>query len=113
MNNIAEIKLTFNIPYDINKNNIFISKEVVAKAIENANWFQMPISIDYGRNGIYQMSKAIGYIHEAPQEIVWDDENHAVKITVNGKLYNSTINVGIIYDGTNDDLEILGIDLNK
>ena len=37
MNNTAEINLTFNIPYGINKNNIFISKEVVAKAIENAD----------------------------------------------------------------------------
>lgn len=113
MNNNAEVKLTFKIPYGINKNKTFISKETVAKAIENAEWFQMPISIDCNRNDIYKMSEVIGHLHGAPQEVIWDDKNHIVEITIGGILYHSAINICVDNYGTGDYLEIMGITLNK
>lgn len=113
MNNTADIKLTFKIPYGINKNKTFISKETLAKAIENAEWFQMPISIDCDRNDIYKMSEVIGHIQGAPQEIVWDDNNHIVEISIGGKLFHSAINTCTNLYGIDNELEIIGITLNK
>lgn len=113
MNNTAEVKLTFKIPYGMTKNKTFISKETLARAIESAEWYQMPISIDSDRNDIYKMSEVVGYIHGAPQEIVWDDKNRIVEITIDGKLYHSAINTCIDYYGIDSGLEITGITLNK
>ena len=113
MNNNADIKLTVKIPYGITKNKTFISKEALAKAIESAEWSQMPISIDYDRNDIYKMSEVVGYIQDVPQEVVWDDKNHIVAVTIDGKLYHSAINACINDYGICYNLGITGITLNK
>lgn len=103
-------KLTFVIPYGINRNGSNLTKEALEDAMANFG----PVPIVNDNSTILGLAGKPLY-DNAESIAEWDDENQQCRITINGVLYNANAEIypREIVDGKITSMELVGISINE
>lgn len=108
---MTKVKFTMYIPFDTpNKNGAVLTKEAVENAINNIPT-NMPIIYRDNKNEYNE--KVVGATTGNSHIVIWDSENQACKITVDGVMFhcNPLITINEIEDNKITDFRIASIGL--